>query len=87
MEDVDPKELSESTITEEDNHGINWIYKVASPSSRYGLVEDVDPKELSESSMVWANKDAIAMPDSNQIFYVWKDYHINPHPQQNLMTT
>ena len=28
-----------------------------------------------------ANKDAIAMPDSNQTSYVWKDYHINLHPQ------
>ena len=26
-----------------------------------------------------ANKDAIALPYSNQTFYVWKDYHISLH--------
>ena len=34
-----------------------------------------------------ANKDVIAMPNSNEAFYVWNDYHINLHHQHNLMIT
>ena len=34
-----------------------------------------------------ANKDAIAMLDLDQTFYMWKDYHISLHHQYNLMIT